>query len=924
MTVLLAWCARQSLRHPVKTCVFWILLAGLCALAASLWLEIDANEDNLISEKLHYNRVYKDYLRTFGDLEYIYAVIGVPAAESAQDDTWRMRAATAADTLTTELEALRASGIVEDVVSRITLPRIDERFLLYEAPERLATHARSIVDSGRLVEAGDLVGLLRGYQQLFLGSVKAAAPLDELDIHQAQLEVAAARLQSLFAGMRACAQGKDPPEPPLLLPDIPKTMLWLESHLFTQQGSAPGTYDTTRPGLVLVQILPRKDFSSLSVIAEPLARIRSALDRVKDRFPDLDMGLTGRPVVHADEMMTTNRDVTTATCIAFPVVALLFFILFRSIRRPLLALGALAIGITCAYGFTAIALGRLNLLSVVFTLILIGLGIDFGIHIIARYLEELQRGLTPAQAAERSVLMAGRGCLAAAFTSSIACLTALFTDVAGLAELGLLAGVGIILCFAASITFLPASLVLLDRKRLQGQRVRQVIVLPLLDIGVRFWRPVVIAACLVSAAAVPFISRVGLDRNLLNLQARGLESVEYERRLIAESQMSTWEAVCMTSSAEEARTLAARLSAREDIVRAAETCESILPSPPNESESRKILAAALPDLERLTPAPIATGIDLPALRTTFAQLAFVSRATTLVGTMVPDEWRAVINELFAASQALQNPAVPEAALRERLLDYQERLLGAMRTQFVSWHSEWRKAFDPPTVTLEDVDRTLSRRFVTQRNGDFVHLVRIWPSGDAWQFPVMERFVTELRRELGGSHELTGVAVNFYESVKVMERAFLTAFVLAFVFVSILAFLDLWSLRFSLLALGTLLLGVLLTAGAMGASGLHINLANFFAFPVILGIGIDSAFHLLHRVREPGQPSRPLSPFTAMAVILSSLTSLVGLGSLMTASHRGLASMGRLLALGTASCLIVSLVVLPAILCLIDKTMRPQK
>ncbi len=902
---LLILTARLSLKRPLVTCVVWLLIAGLSALAASLWLDIDADEDNLISEDLEYNRAYKEYLRTFGDLEFVYAVICVPPSQTPGNQTERVRAAAAADRLAKELQPLCKRGEILEVVSQMSPPAMHERFLLYEDPKKLPSHLKDLSSGFRLVfESHDLPSLVAGFAKLFGSGIVENSSSDE-EYSEEKLEFGARFLKQLFGAIRGAAEGKPVPEPPEFIPD-PRKLLDLETHLFTQKDSAPGSYDTTRPGLVLVQILPQKDFSSLAVIDKPLRHMNEAIDRTRSAFPGLEIGLTGRPVIHAMEMQTTNRDVAAATSVAFPLVAILFFILFRSIRRPFMALTGLALGIACTYGFVTVYPGSLNLLSVVFTLILIGLGIDFGIHILARYLEELQRGFAPERAAIRSVLRAGPGCVAAALTSSLAFLTAMFTDFAGLAQLGLASGVGVLLCLATALSFLPAALCLLDRTRLHGKRVRPFLFQPALDYGMRYWPVVLAGSAALAIASIPFVGTVGLDRNLLDLQAQDLEPVKFERLLVEQSSMSTWEAVCVVDTAEQAEELAQKLEALEAVQRT-ETITEVLPAASAEEASRAILAQAKESFASIKPdeaEPVADTLDVAALK---QQVKLLVEFTTVFKSFLkdaPENWRRVIDELKAADEALRNPKANDEQIMKTLGAYQQKLLKREREHFPIW----LKALDPPRMTADDLGEVIRRRFMSKKTGQ--HLVRAWPEKDAWQFANLKEFVTAIRSEFP---DVTGVAVNFYESVLVMERAFLVAFLLALGCVTVLVFVDLASFRYGLLALGTLLLGVLWTGGSMAATGLQVNLANFFAFPVILGIGIDSAFHLIHRYRETSTGKPSLSPTTAMAVILSSLTSLVGLGSLMTAEHVGLASLGQLLALGTAICLVASLVFLPAVL-----------
>ncbi len=157
--------------------------------------------------------------------------------------------------------------------------------------------------------------------------------------------------------------------------------------------------DTGR--LYFVTILPRKDFNRLDAIREPLAAIRAAIDEVRAEFPQIEIGLTGKPVLQADELETTDRDMVRSASVAAAIIAILFMTVFRGVRRPLLAVAAFAIAFGWSYGVATLAVGHLNLLSIVFMLVLVGVGLDYGVHVVARFMEARRRRLASARSARR-------------------------------------------------------------------------------------------------------------------------------------------------------------------------------------------------------------------------------------------------------------------------------------------------------------------------------------------------------------------------------------------------------------------------------------------------------------------------------------------------------------------------------------------
>lgn len=192
------------------------------------------------------------------------------------------------------------------------------------------------------------------------------------------------------------------------------------------------------------------------------------------------------------------------------------------------------------------------------------------------------------------------------------------------------------------------------------------------------------------------------------------------------------------------------------------------------------------------------------------------------------------------------------------------------------------------------------------------LVTLHPRENVWEFAPMERFVEAVRAV---EPDATGVPMTQYESLLEMRRAFVMAALLALAAVFVLILIDLRRLSEALLAIAPLLVGMVWMVEAMGALGVAFNLANFFAVPILIGIGVDSGIHLIRRYREQQMQGREALDLgsTRRAVFVTSMTTMIGFGSLLTASHRGLATLGLLMFLGSAAGLLASLVVLPALL-----------
>ena len=190
-------------------------------------------------------------------------------------------------------------------------------------------------------------------------------------------------------------------------------------------------------------------------------------------------------------------------------------------------------------------------------------------------------------------------------------------------------------------------------------------------------------------------------------------------------------------------------------------------------------------------------------------------------------------------------------------------------------------------------------------------VELVPAEDVWDAASMERFVTAIRTV---DPDATGVPITQYESLRDMRRSFILMGTLALGLVTLVVFLDFRTVRDTMLVMTSLLVGLLWTIGIASLLGVSLNVANFFAIPILIGIGVDSAIHMLHRARECGDGPLDFKS-TRNAVILTACTTGIGFGSLLLARHRGLQSLGAIMAIGSLACMMASVVLLPGLLAL---------
>jgi predicted RND superfamily exporter protein len=225
---------------------------------------------------------------------------------------------------------------------------------------------------------------------------------------------------------------------------------------------------------------------------------------------------------------------------------------------------------------------------------------------------------------------------------------------------------------------------------------------------------------------------------------------------------------------------------------------------------------------------------------------------------------------------------------------------------------------PVPVTLEDVPKELRERYVGA-NGEF--LVRAFARDSLWDFAALERFTAAASSV---DPEATGKSFRTLEGLQQMKRGFEHAALYALAAIVVVLLLDLRRFSDLLLGLFPLAVGVVLTLGVMGLCGVSLNPANMIALPLIVGVGVDNGVHVLHDYRNrPRGRSYRLRAATGRGILVTGLTTVLGFGTLITARHAGMASLGLALTLGVSFCMLSALVFLPAVLQLRDRSRQKR-
>lgn len=853
-----------SIRFPAAVIAAAVALAVVAMTLTVTRLGYRTSRLDLINPNNDYNRLWIEYINEFGDADD--AVVVVEGANREQVvPVLRDIAAVLA----------REDQLFHAVLHGVDLQKIRAKGLHYLSADELLSLEQFVAEVGPIVEGnwsrlnlGHMVAGMCARLELIRGAASPAALAVEQQFQ---------RLADSLLGTLARRSGYQSPWPEM--PQSFATLSELSSeYLLTNEGKL---------GFVLLRLARGKDgFTRATESTEALRRL---IAQTSARHPEVKIGLTGLPIMENDEMRSSQSSMFWASMLSMVGVALLFVAGFGGIRHALLANLVLMVGMAWTFGYVTLVVGHLNILSVAFTATLIGIGIDYGVHYVARYLQ-LQSGL---RGCRENLLATSRGIgpaiVTGAVTTAISFFAAGFTSFVGVAELGIIAGGGILLCALAELVVLPAAIALMDHSRFAHAIPEPLPVDRWIAPLLKTPRLLLLSTLVFTGIVALGASRLWYDHNLLNLQAEGLESVALERKLLTECNQSVWYAVSIADSREELLARKARLLALDSVERTEEIV-SLLPA--DHDVKRPIIARIQQRLAQLPERPPLIPVDRPE------ELGLVlARAQELVargGQAAP------ARQLESARDTLRR--MPLSDCYALLSSFQQEMAGDLLSRLHLLHS----MADPEPPKLSDLPESLVDRFVSHNNR---HLLKIYGRGNIWDMDALARFVADVRSV---DPRATGNPLQAYEASLEMKTSYEHSAGYAGLVILAVLWTNFRSLKYALLAALPLGVGLLQTFGILGLLDVPLNPANMIALPLLLGIGVDYGVHLVHDFREQTGRYR-MSPSTAVAVLVDSLTTIVGFGALMVASHQGLQSLGRVLTIGVSCCLFTSLIMLPALL-----------
>ncbi|GLQ49501.1 MMPL family transporter [Dyella flava] len=852
MTELIVRFVRFCRRYAVLVVLFYFALAGCSIWLAAHRLSVDTNTDNLFAKTLPWRQDAMAFDREFPQFNNLLVAV--------------VRGATPEESDETAAQLAKAMAADKKHFIDVSRPDADPFFrtegLLLLDPNDLTKLLNSLMNAqpllGPLAADPSARGLLNGVSLMAAG----------VRIQHADLTPYKPALDQLRKVLDDAADGH------------PTPLSWQ---------NLLGSDVTQQPDNVRIVLThPVLEEGSL----EPGHAATRALERIRDNLPDVKSGrvridYTGSVALADVQFGALTKGIVWSTLGSLLLLALWLYLAMRSFRRIVPILITLLVGFALTVGFAALAIGTLNVISVAFAVLFIGLAVDFGIQYAVRMREMRMLHADIITAITEGARVSGTQIAVAAAATACGFLAFSPTSFVGVAELGTIAGVGMGIALVCTLSLLPALFSMFKPQR-QGAEL-SLFFGPKMDVALhRHYKPVLIVFALLGVIGLYAGIRMPFDANPLNTQDPHSEPMRTLRSLADNPITNPFNINIMVPNLDAARVLSDKLSKLPEVssvISAATFVPADQAASLDQLDQAQVLMLPSLDVD-----PSAPPVTPAALREAIAD---THDAIVQANPEMPAD-----SPLRGIDVALQKLA---KSPDDRLMAMNAAVSRFLPTQLASL----RDALDTKPVTLATLPESIKRDWVSP-NGQV--RIQVSPTVSEQDTQGLRRFVEAVQRI---APDAGGPAVTTIASADTIMHAFKQAAVLAIIAIAVVLLVVIRRLRDTGIVLVTLGMSALLTALLARMLGMEINYANIISLPLLLGVGVSFNVYFVMNWREGMR--RFISSASARAVLFSALTTGTAFGSLALSHDLGMASMGRMLLISLVAVLLATFVFLPALL-----------
>jgi hypothetical protein len=848
-----------SRRHSLPVVCAGVLLAVFAGWVASRHLGVSTDTDLLFKDSLPWRQRAAEMNKDFPQFrDLLVAVVDARIPEEADATAAELAARLAAD-----------KAHFRTVRRPDSSPFLDKEGLLFLQPKQLSTLMDQTIDAqpflGQLVADPSARGLFAALSLLGMGVTQGDADLSPY----------LAPIKGFHQAMADALAGH------------PKPLSW-QTLLGGGLAELAGPYR-----FVLAQ--PRQNFGAL----EPGGAATRAMRDVIASLPfvrsgDAHVRITGQVALADEEFATVAQGAVEGLVGSLVLITLWLFLAVHSWRLIVPILMTLILGLMLTVLFATVAVGTLNLVSVGFGVLFVGIAVDFAIQFSVRYREFRFETGDPAAAMTQTARRVGVQILIAALATAAGFLAFVPTAFSGVAELGLIAGAGMIMAFICTLAFLPAAITLFRPPGEAGE-VGFAFAARIDPIIVRRRRPILIVFGLLAVAAMAVSPWLVFDSDPLDTKNPNTEAMRTLRDLINNPLTNPYTIDVLTPDAQAAKALGDKIEALPTVAEVI----SINSFVPADQQQKLAVIADANTILAPTLAPHGSAAPVTADQIRLAAKAALAQIEPALPKLPKDHPLALI-----ADDLRQMQKAPDDVLMAT---------NAALTRFLPTQLDHlRLALTAEPVTLASIPPDFARDWLLP---DGQARVQVNPKPAAQHPQGLKAFV---RQVLAVAPNAGGSAVTIAATADTIVGAFRDAAIYAVIAIALILFGLLRRVLDAALVMAPLLLSALLTLLIAVLLPLPLNFANIIALPLLLGVGVSFNIYFVMNWRAGQQ--HPLGSATARAILFSALTTGTAFGSLALSAHPGTASMGKLLLISLGCTLLASLVFIPALLASLK---RPQ-
>lgn len=805
--------------------------------------------------------------------------------------------------------ALRANPDIMEEIKAINL-KVDRQFI--DNWGLMLQKAKDIDKTGKTLSKLNLLPFITSLNNSFEETYTGEEAEEELETNKQENDAVATlgQLESFFTLLREYLENPDSVPIDEQGKALAETFLYGNPYNFNHDNS-----------MLLFTITPNFSAVDFDKIVSFMAVVKNIQADMNEKYPDLHVSYTGDIPMQSDEQDAVGFDMLVPSVVALVLILLLFIFSFSQLRFIVFILIVLVMGIVYNYGFVGITIKEINMLTSIMAVLLIGLGVDYGIQIVTNFTTYREDGYEPAVALRLTYLKAGMGTLLAALTTALAFFVMSATGVKAFAQFGLIMGTGIINCFLAMFLILPALLLWWGKKDLSKSRLPNINYQFLANLGkstFRHRRATIIGGIVVSIGLFAALFLNKMEYDIMQLEPQQMPSIVQYKKIMEKFEMTPFASMVITNSVEEARELTEKLE-KTPMVADISSVSYFFP-PPGEQQARLKAIAKIRNMpQRYGKMDYVVSdmknfaYEIQRIEWNIIEMGDLSVAGLGENNKIVKKRNQMIREIFGTEVGKPGREVFQKLIQLIESDpglYAERLIRLDRhfaiemDAIVTRMSQARRP-----MTIDDLPESI-RKSMFDETGTR-NLVMIYPDdGILENVSNVHHFNNSVARVSTKITGTTQVLTAWLEEVlDASGKAGLYIFAAVIIFL-ILNFRD---FKYVVFASAPLVIGLVWMGGIYPLLGQKLNFINIAMIPLVIGMGIDFGIHIAHRYKVEHN-IETVYRYTGKGVFLSAFTTMIGFGSLgLIGKFGSINSMGRILFVGIAACLLTTLILLPALL-----------